>query len=121
RLLQPMQGAGHVGVPTLIRPHHTRNRISGDTALVGIADQRLTLERGRKCRIERHRLDADVGMAEAEAMKAPDRRGILTLFPAGEPGLDRLDLTGVVSNVLSARRLLSRTRQRAHQSDAERA
>ena len=38
------------------------------------------------------RLDPDVGVAEAEAMKASERRGILILLASGKLSLDRLDL-----------------------------
>src|SRR5437660_304558 len=54
-------------------------------------------------------------------MKSSQRRGVLVLLPTGQLRLDRLDLPGLIRNVLLTKLLLAHARQRTDQSDAERA
>ena len=120
-ILQTTQRPGHRGIAALVCARHARDRITRDSRLVGVANQRLALECRGERRIQRHRLDAHVGIAKAQAMKSSQRRRVLVLLPSGQLCLDRLDLPGLIGHVLLPERLLAHARQRTDQRDAERA
>src|SRR6185503_2314453 len=93
------QRARDLGITALVRAHHPRDGVTGDAALVRVANDHLLLEGVSECRIERQRLDADVGVAKREAVKSAEGGAELILLAAGQCGFDGLHMPSLLGEL----------------------
>src|SRR5206468_5444735 len=85
------------------------------------AQDGLALERGGEHRVEGDRLDPDVRIVEAEALKPTQRCGELVLLAAGNLCLDGLEVPALLGDLPLGQPLTARTGERRHKRHIERA
>src|SRR5207247_8435865 len=102
RLLETTQRIHDPRLPTLVGREHAGDGRAGEPGLPRVAQDRLPLERGPERGVERDRLHAEIGVAEAQAVDPAPRRGELTLLAPRDPRLHRLEVPGRLRDVALA-------------------
>ena len=111
---QAVQRRRHGAITALVGRHDAADGRAGEVRRAGIDQQHTTLELVEQRRVERQRLDDDIGVSELQPQKAAERRGELVLAPAGNSGLHPFESAGKLGDLARIAALAPRGRQRGH-------